>query len=99
MSVPNDDLLGAAREEALDRGIDFAGEVLAHLLIFGLGLVLAADSADALGIRDEEDGFGLCPGCGADQEKQRKEEAHTYLVPHQGSARAVVTTPARPWPG
>ena len=66
VAVPDDDFVGAAREEAVDGRVDLAGEELAHLLVGGLGLVLAADAADALGVGDQEDGSaGLRGGaCG-----------------------------------
>ena len=59
MSVPDDDLVGAAGQKSLDGGIDFAGEQLAHLLIFGIGLVLPANPADTFGVGNHEYGLFL----------------------------------------
>jgi hypothetical protein len=68
VSVPDDDLLGTAAQKSLYRGIGFAGEQLAHLLIFGIGLVLSANPADTFGVSNHEYGLFLGKDCGAAQE-------------------------------
>ena len=72
VAVPDDHLIGAAGEKAIDRGIDLAGEELPKLLILRLGLVLPADAADALGVGDQEDRFLLRPRRGGVEESKQR---------------------------
>ncbi len=62
VAVPDNHLIGAAAQEAVHGGVNFAGQQLAHLGVLRLGLILAADSGDTFGVGDHENGFpGLRP--------------------------------------
>lgn len=57
VAVPHDHLVSSAFEKAIDGGVDFAGEQLPEFRILGIGLFLAADAGDSLGVGDDEDGL------------------------------------------
>src|SRR5262245_869296 len=94
MSVPDYDLIGPAAQEALDGGVYFAGQQLPHLAVFGLGLVLAANTSDALGIGDHEYGFfRLRPDEATGQQDQNR-GSHCDVW-YQRRARRAYQLPAR----
>ena len=57
-SCPSQDnhLFCSTGQKSLDCGVDLAREELAHLLVFRIGLILAANTADAFRICNQEDG-------------------------------------------
>jgi hypothetical protein len=54
MSIPENHFIGASFLETFSRGIDFAGQELAHLLVLRIGLVLTANARRPLGVGDQE---------------------------------------------
>src|SRR5260370_13214352 len=90
VAVPDDDLVGAAAEEALDGSVDLAGQQLTHLGIFRFSLILPADARDTFGIVDHEDGFPrLRPG-GRQAEQHKSRKSHSDVWYHQHDLRYSV---------
>jgi hypothetical protein len=69
MSVPDDHLVRAARQETLDRRVDFAGQQLPQFGVLGLGLLLSADAADTLRVGDQENAL-LRPRGGGEKQAE-----------------------------
>src|SRR5207249_293839 len=57
VSVPDDHFVGSACVESTYCCVNLPGEELPHLLVFGIGLVLATDTGHALGVGDQKNGL------------------------------------------
>jgi hypothetical protein len=59
MPVPNENFGGTSLKEAGNGAIDLAGEELPHFCILGIGLLLPANTRDALRVSDHKHGLRL----------------------------------------
>jgi hypothetical protein len=59
--------------------LNLAGELLTHLVFFGVSLFLSADASDALCIGNHQD-FGLWPRRTAHAQNEREFQAHRYRI-------------------
>ena len=76
MPVPDEHVCRAALDKSRNGGVNLAGKKLPHFRVFRIRLLLAADSAHPLRVRDHKHRFRL-PGNRESRRNRNEEKSHS----------------------